>query len=521
MKNRNTLYFILGTILLFAGYWFVMTRYYPQPTPVQPPVQVALPPTQAPVAAAPAATVAAPVQEGRTFSLQTAELDLTWRVSDGALVQARWRADANPTAFFPSHRTDDKGQILAQAFPGIGGTRGAAFEGDPQVLLEGGQRTVVFRNGAGDRLAYRVPEGGHVLEVAWTSPSAAPMALLRQPTNLLEVAGLGGIFTLQDKSFETVTWTDMMKDPLLSWFGAKRKVLPAVASRLGMDAGVSAKMSQTHYFAAIWEVDRLPGRDAATGYQVAPDPGGTIKARLYLGPKQMEALAAFGKPFMQVVDFGFWGAIAKLMFWSLRAIQRFIPNWGWTLVIFSVLIRLALWSLNTKSTVQMLRMKDMEPHQKAIQAKYEKFGNDMTKKAEMQKELMAFYKKNGHNPMGGCWPMLVQMPVFFALWSMINNVYELRHAPWMFWIKDLSAPDPIYILPVLMGVAMLVQSKMTPAMGDPMQRKMMTYMMPAMMVFFFATTPAGLCVYYLVFNLVHLFQTWVLLRNYRPQPVVV
>ena len=103
-------------------------------------------------------------------------------------------------------------------------------------------------------------------------------------------------------------------------------------------------------------------------------------------------------------------------------------------MVFSVLSAWRLWPLNTKTTVQMLRMKDLEPHQKVIQAKYEKFGNDMTKKAEMQKELMAFYKKNGHNPMGGCLPMLLQMPVFFALWSMLNAVFELRHAPFIGWI---------------------------------------------------------------------------------------
>ena len=122
--------------------------------------------------------------------------------------------------------------------------------------------------------------------------------------------------------------------------------------------------------------------------------------------------------------------------------------------------------------------------------------------------------------MGGCLPRLVQMPVFFALWSALNAVFELRHAPFIFWIQDLSARDPFFVLPVLLGASMVAQSAMTPAAGDPMQRKMMMWLMPAMMVFFFAQTPAGLCVYYLTFSLVHMGQTWWIMRTYKPQPVV-
>jgi len=185
-----------------------------------------------------------------------------------------------------------------------------------------------------------------------------------------------------------------------------------------------------------------------------------------------------------------------------------------------VVIRGTLWPLNNKTTTQMLRMKELEPYQKQLQAKYEKFGNDMTKKAEMQKELMAFYKKNGHNPMGGCLPMLLQMPVFFALWSMLNAVFELRHAHFIGWLTDLSAHDPLYILPVLMGISMILQQAMTPAVGDPAQRKMMMILMPVMFSFFFAKTPSGLCLYYLMFNIIGIVQTWFVRRTYKPQPVV-
>jgi YidC/Oxa1 family membrane protein insertase len=313
----------------------------------------------------------------------------------------------------------------------------------------------------------------------------------------------------------------MLHDPFFSFMGAKRKVLPPSAERLGLDAGVDkkAKNQTSHYFAALWKLPRPASRDIS-GYQLLPQVGRS-EASLYLGPKQAESLLAFEKPFTQVIDYGFFGAVAHLLFWILKKVHTLVGNWGWAIVLFTVIIRLSTWTLNTKQTINMLRMKDFEPHQKSIQAKYEKFGSDMTKKAEMQKELMELYKKNGHNPMGGCLPMLLQMPIMFALWSMLSVVFELRHAPFFGWIKDLSAQDPFYIFPVLMGVSMFVQQIMTPAVGDPMQRKMMLVLMPVMMTFMLGGLPSGVIIYYFVFNLVGIAQTWWILRTYQPQPITV
>ncbi len=527
MNNRNTIYFMLGSLGLFGLYFAVSNIFFPQPkmkTPPAPAAVVEKAPVQAPLTSAPAVPATTPTKDARTFSLDSQTLGLTWRAEDGVLLQARWIKDGTP--FLPATPLDAKLASEIQAFPGIGGALQTRFEGDPQVVTEEGARSVVFSTAEGDRLVYRMPNVGHVLQVSWQSKRGAHLSLIPKPTDVRQVAGLGSVYALQDKSIERVAWTGMLKDP---WFGS-RKVLPAEASRLGMDAGLGLKgePGTQQYFAVLWDLPRVAERDMNTGYHLAPGPDGSVTARLYLGPKQVDDLNAFGPAFRQTLDFGFFGAISQGLFWVIRYLQRFIGNWGWTLVIFSILIRVALWSLNTKSTNQMLRMKDLEPHQKAIQAKYEKFGNDMTKKAEQQKELMAFYKKNGHNPMGSCWPMLVQMPVFMALWGMIQNVYELRHASWMLWFNDLSAPEPalipgvpIRILPLLLGATMVLQSHMTPGVGDPAQKKMMTWMMPIMMVFFFNSMASGLCIYYLTYNLVHIFHTWLLMRNYKPQPVVI
>lgn len=537
MKNRNLIIFAAASMVLLLGQAWISSKYAPPPEAAKaapaPPPAAAPAPAPAP-AAAPAAAATAPsepvAESVRTVSL--AKLRLTVREQDGAILQAEWLQDG--TRFFP---TADLAEGR-DAFPGIGGVPGAGFTAvreeketrDGQAVL-----ALRFENSRGDRLTYRIPDRGHVLDVDLESPAGASLGLIRRVDALRKVqdprsgktleldpvAHLGRVFALPEKGIDAVAWSEVLHDPFFSFLGAKRKNLPAPALRMGMDAGLDkeANSQTTHYFAALWEAAQ-PVQLGDWGY-LSPVSQGRAKARLYLGPKEEGALKAFAPAFADVVDFGFFGYVAKGLFLVLKAIHAVFPNWGWAIILFTILIRLALWPFNTKTTIQSLRAKDLEPHQKAIQAKYEKFGNDMSKKAEMQKELMAFYKKNGHNPMGGCLPMLLQMPVFFALWSMLNAVYDLRQAPWIFWIHDLSQRDPLYVLPVLLGLSMLAQSLAAPPMGDPTQRKMMTFLMPAMMTFMFWTFPAGLNLYYLMFNLVGLLQTWWVKRGYVPPPVVV
>lgn len=516
MNNRNIILFVIGSMVLLGVQFWLSSRYAkpapavevrqtlpaPKPAEAQAPTPM---PTPAPsVAQSP--SLAKTADPAATHTLASEELTLTWQVATGALKQAVWRQDG--TRFFP------------EAFPGLGAIKGAGFETVREERSTAGTQ-VIFEGSTGERLSYLVPARGHRIRVEAVSPASAFLQLIANPSADEPVKSLGRVFTLSDKGIEAVTWAEMLHDPFFSFMGAKRKVLPPSSERLGLDAGLEkdAKDQRNHYFTALWKLPRPAARDAS-GYELLPQ-NGRLDAELYLGPKQAEPLLAFEKPFTQVIDYGFFGAVAQLLFWLLRMVFRVVGNWGWAIVLFTVIIRLATWHLNTKQTISMLRMKDFEPHQKAIQAKYEKFGSDMTKKAEMQKELMELYKKNGHNPMGGCLPMLLQMPIFLALWSMLNAVFELRHAHFFGWITDLSVKDPYYIFPVLMGASMFAQQAMTPAVGDPAQRKMMLVMMPAMMTFFFAQSPAGLTIYYFVFNMIGLAQTWWIMRSYEPQPIAV
>ncbi len=514
MNNRNVLLFVVGSMILLGGQFWLSSR-YAKPVPKVDAQSAPQAPQAAPVVAAPAPPppVPAAVETGvkaadpaAMHTLSTEDLTLSWQVASGALKQVVWRQDG--TVFFPP------------TFPGIGALKGVGFETVREERGPAGVQ-VTFENTVGERLSYRVPNQGLVLAVEATSTRNAALQLIVNPTSEEPVKHLGRVFTLTEKAVDAVTWTDMLHDPFFKFLGAKRKVLPPTAERLGLDAGLEkdSKSQHNHYFAALWKLPRPASRDDA-GFELLPQ-NGHLEASLYLGPKKAEPLLAFEKPFTQVIDYGFFGAVAHLMFWILKKVHLVVGNWGWSIVLFTILIRLATWQLNTKQTISMLRMKDFEPHQKALQAKYEKFGSDMTKKAEMQKELMALYKKNGHNPMGGCLPMLLQMPIFLALWSMLQNVFELRHAPFFGWITDLSSKDPYYIFPVLMGVSMFAQQYMTPSVGDPAQRKMMLVLMPAMMTFFFAQSAAGLVIYYFMFNLIGLVQTWWIMRSYEPQPITV
>ncbi|HTL99439.1 MAG TPA: membrane protein insertase YidC [Holophagaceae bacterium] len=509
-SSRNMILFLAGAACLFGLQVLVMRHYTPKAQgAAEVATQTALAPASAAIQALPAALPEAP-KAGPVHEVTVQGLKLAFDARNGALRQATWM---DGTPFFTPE------------FPGVGGAVAAFDKVEDQTGPEA--TTVVFTNGTGDRLSYRVPatgfaKGGRVVEVAYASTAGHAFTPLTLPLKDKEATHLGRVMSLEEGQLHDVLWTDIFHDPFFSFLGAKRKALPPASTRLGADAGVdlSTSSQRTHYFVALWTLPSVPTA-TPSGYDLAPGAG--LAMRLYLGPQEAGDLKAFDPAFLPILNFGFFGSVAKLLFVALKAIQRVVPDWGWTIVIFTILLRLLLWPLNSKQIRSMLRMKDFEPHQKALQKKYEKFGGDMAKKAEMQKELMELYKKNGHNPLGGCLPMLVQMPVLFALWSMLLNVYDIHKAPWhATWIHDLSMRDPFFIIPVLMGASMIAQQMLTPAAGvDPAQRKMMMFFMPIFMVIVFAQSPAGLTLYYLVFNLMGLLQTWLVMRAYTSEPIKV
>jgi len=247
---------------------------------------------------------------------------------------------------------------------------------------------------------------------------------------------------------------------------------------------------------------------------------GATAERIFVGPKELEVLQKVPVPGVSdndlngLVDFGFFGIITKFLFlWLKWTYSHLVPNWGWAIVLQTLIVSLLLLPLRITQMKSMLKMQRVAPQIKAIQEKYKKYSLRDPRKAPMNEEISALYKKEGVNPAGGCLPMLIQLPFLWAYYKMLSIALDLRHAHWL-WIHDLSAADPLLLLPIFMVVSMLVVSKMTPQAGmDPAQQRMMTVMMPLMMGFFFFRLPAGLNLYYAEANLIQVAQQAVMNRT--------
>jgi YidC/Oxa1 family membrane protein insertase len=243
-----------------------------------------------------------------------------------------------------------------------------------------------------------------------------------------------------------------------------------------------------------------------------------LDLRVYAGPKSIDGLKAVRPPLNSLVQFGWWGFIAEPLFYSLMWLHRYVSNYGWAIVVITIAINMVMFPLKVKSMRAMLKMQKVAPEVKSIQEKYKKYSMRDPRKAEMNKEVMAVYSREGINPLGSCWPTLIQMPIWFGLYRMLANTIELRHTPWFGWIHDLSAHDPYFILPVVMAISMYFMQKMTPTPGmDPAQAKMMA-VTPLIFGGMFALYPSGLSVYILTSNLVGIGQQWYLYRSAPPPP---
>ena len=269
-----------------------------------------------------------------------------------------------------------------------------------------------------------------------------------------------------------------------------------------------------HYFVAAWippqeDTNTISSRATAntaiisiTGkpQAIAPNGQGTLTGKLYVGPKDQETLAGIAKGLDLTVDYGPLWWLSQQLFLLLQFLHGFVMNWGVAIILITLIVKGAMFWLTKKQYESMAKMRALQP--KLTQLK-DRFGDDRQK---MSQAMMELYKKEKVNPMGGCFPLLLQMPIFLALYWVLLESVELRHAPFTLWITDLSVPDPFFVLPILTGASMFLLQKLQPmTIQDPLQQKLMTYMPVAMSIFFFFF-PAGLVLYWLVSNLVTLIQ---------------
>ncbi len=234
---------------------------------------------------------------------------------------------------------------------------------------------------------------------------------------------------------------------------------------------------------------------------IAPGASQSISMPLYVGPQEQEKLKQLAPGLDLVVDYGWLTVLAYPMFAVLSWINKITGNWGWTIIIFTILLKLVFFPLNQKAGKSMAHMKHLAPKVEALKARY---GDD---KLKMNQAMMELYKTEKINPLGGCLPILIQMPFLIAMYWVLLGAVELRNAPWLGWISDLSTPDPFYVLPVIMGASMLIQTKLNPTPPDPVQAKVMM-LMPIVFSVMFFFFPAGLVLYWTMQNIIGIGQQW-------------
>ena len=320
----------------------------------------------------------------------------------------------------------------------------------------------------------------------------------------------GAFFTPEDK-YEKVSFDDMAEAPL----------------KLDTDNGWVAILQ--HYFVTAL----LPERDTpvqfftrslgddqySIGYKdlastnIAANGTGELKSQIFVGPKEHKRLVVLPEGMDLTVDFGILTVLSAPLFWLLVKIHDFVNNWGVAIILLTILIKLVFFPLSAASYKSMAHMKRVQPKLASIK---ERFGKD---KQKLNKAMMEIYKKEKINPLGGCLPILIQIPVFIALYWVLLESVEMRQAPFALWIKDLSAPDPFFVLPVIMGISMYVQQWLNPAPMDPVQKKIMM-ILPGAFTIFFLFFPSGLVLYWVVNNLLSIAQQWQITRMITKQTKV-
>lgn len=277
-----------------------------------------------------------------------------------------------------------------------------------------------------------------------------------------------------------------------------------------------------HYFVSAWVPDNkeklyqyqtktLNDNIYSVGFVspatvVKPGEEGKVGARLYAGPEVTDVLEKVSPGLELTVDYGILWPLCKPIFWLLKKLYLLTGNWGWSIVLITLIIKVLFYKLSASSYRSMGAMRKLQPKMQALK---ERHGDD---KQKYSQSIMELYRKEKINPLGGCLPILVQIPVFIALYYVLLGSVELREAPFILWITDLSAKDPYYILPILMGISMLVQQKISPAPPDPMQAKVMM-LMPIFFTVLFLNFPAGLVLYWFVNNVLSILQQWFITRN--------
>jgi YidC/Oxa1 family membrane protein insertase len=473
---------------------------------------------------APLISAAPAVSTAETFTVATDLLKATISAQGGDLVHlelSKYKEHDNKDKTFVLF--DAKHQYVAQS--GLIGeglpTHRSVFKrvAGPNELAEGSNELKVrleatTENGIKVAKILTFKRNSYLVDVAWeiangSDKAFAPHAYFQLQRDDVAPEGESkmvstftgpAVFTEKDK-YQKIDFGDV----------AKEKAKFAKSADNGWLAMVQ------HYFVAAWvPQDKTPRefymRKLETGNafqagvivpvaEIAPGAKGETSVSLYAGPQEQAALKEVAPGLDLVVDYGWLTMVAVPIFWALQAIHSLVGNWGWAIIVLTIIIKGIFFPLSAASYKSMAKMKLLTP--RLTQMK-ERFGDD---KARLNQEMMKMYQTEKVNPLGGCLPILVQIPVFISLYWVLLGAVEMRDAPWMLWIHDLASADPYFILPVIMMVSMFVQTKLNPTPPDPIQAKVMM-MMPLIFGFMFFWFPAGLVLYWVVNNVLSIAQQW-------------
>ena len=314
---------------------------------------------------------------------------------------------------------------------------------------------------------------------------------------------MGGVLYSPEEKYEKIKFDDMLDANL------DRSVTDGWAAMIQhyfVGALVPERGEENRYYTKTLNNARYVIGLISPGRNIAAGESATFSTRLFIGPKLQDEMKQVAPGLELTVDYGLLTVLAQPVFWLLKTLHGFLGNWGWAIIFVTMLIKLAFYKLSETSYRSMANMRRLTPRLKSLK---ERYGDDRQK---LNQAMMELYKKEKINPLGGCLPILVQIPVFIALYWVLLESVELRQAPFMLWITDMSAPDPFYVLPLLMGATMLIQQRLNPAPMDPIQAKVMMAL-PIVFTVFFAFFPSGLVLYWVVNNTLSIAQQWVITRR--------
>jgi YidC/Oxa1 family membrane protein insertase len=480
------------------------------------------------------------IESSEKFVLQNDVLALEISANGGNIINAKLPKQLTPEKkpvelfqYTPSHKYFARSGLIALGNADLPNhtssfklvQSGKDGSGKPFIVLAS------ERNGVKLEKTFILSPGSYVVDVGHrvtqSSANATPLVLyteiVRDASQEQKIGPFDGAFSASTFT-GPAAYTEKEKFNKLEFTAIdKNKITIPTQVAAGDPAWVA--MVQ-HYFASAWIPSDKAARDIYAGridnnlYRIGMQtplgivaPGTTVveKAKLFVGPQEESVLETIAPGFALLKDYGYLTILAKPIFWLLENIHTYVGNWGWAIILLTILIKLVFFPLSAASYKSMARMKEVQPRLLAMKEQY---------KGEPQKlnqAMMEMYRKEKINPLGGCLPVVIQIPVFISLYWVLLSSVEMRNAPWIGWIQDLSVPDPYYILPIIMAASMFVQTKLNPTPPDPIQAKVMMYMPLVFSVMFFFF-PSGLVLYWVVNNLLSIAQQWQINQMFGKKP---